>query len=82
MQRNLFSIKLLKVGHSRFLRDHDCRHDTGLEISISRSGLIAIQFNYRIVSPIFDINHIYLSSYSTIFDKNHVYLSSIYCLIR
>ena len=38
---------LIKVGDSCFLRDDECRHDTGLEISIARSGSIAIKFNYR-----------------------------------
>ena len=34
-------------------------------------------FDNDIVLSIFDINHVYLSSYSTYFDKNHIYLSSI-----
>ena len=37
----------LKVGDSHFLRDDECRHDTRVEISITRSGSIAIKFNYR-----------------------------------
>ena len=52
----------LKVGDSHFLRDDERRHDTGLEISISRSGSIAIKFNYCIVLPIFDKIHVYLPS--------------------
>ena len=65
----------LKVGDSLFLRDDERWHNTGLETSISRSGSIAIKFNYRIVSPIFDKNPVYLLS-------NSIKVTSFYCLIR
>ena len=63
-----------KVGGSWFLWDYKCRHDTIIDIFLSRAGTIAIKFNDRIVSLIFDINHIYLLFKKIIFNKNDVYL--------
>ena len=64
----------VKVGDSCFLPDDERRHDTRVEILITRAGTIARKFNYRVVSPIFD-------HFLIVFDKNDVYLSSIYRLI-
>ena len=64
----------LKVGGSWFLWDYECRHDTIIDIFLSRAGMIAIKFNDRIVLLIFDINHVYLLFKKIIFNKNDVYL--------
>ena len=72
----------LKVGDGHFLRDDKHRHDTGLEISISRSGLIAIQFNYCIVLPIFDKNHVYLPSNLKKIDGKIIEYENIFYQIR
>ena len=74
-------MKKLKVGDSHFLRDDQRRHDTIIEIDLSRASTIAIKFNHRIVSSILDINHIYLRSYSIKITSNLIEMMSIYSLI-